>query len=145
MKTTIQQDRAKNALTQIHQAIKDLDDTGKSEFRAHVRDLPAMIHTSGLGQAVAFYYSKNDNKQEKKPKKNSYQQLCNMLAQWLMSEGCPYYDAKIASNKREGVQLLEAITQNDMYTYMQAQSEALIYLEWAKKFAEAFIEKKTTK
>lgn len=131
---TFQQQRAHHALTQIRQLNNRLThndeqqrDKERGEFRAHVRNLPAMIHTNGLGQSIAFYYSKR--------KKISYQALCDILADWLLGEGGIYSCAP-----RNAENLLVAITAGDMYHYLNAQAEALVYLEWAKKFAEALIE-----
>lgn len=130
---TLQQTRARHALKRIEDIKNKLNATDRKEFRAHVRNLPAMIHTNGLGQALAFYYSK--------PDKLSYKTLCNLLGAWLLSEGQPYAGCQTApQNLDEAGRLLKAITEGDMYVYLQAQAEALTYLEWAKKFAEALLD-----
>ena len=48
-----------------------------------------------------------------------------------------------ATKKRfhEDADVLKAITQSDMHTYMAAQNEAQAVLEWLKKFAMALLKK----
>lgn len=135
---TLQQQRAHHALTQIRQLDQRLIQSDqqkftneRGEFRSHVRNLPAMIHSNGLGQAIAFYYSKQDKK--------SYLALCNILADWLLGES-NIYALPATLTTKDGEALLKTITENDMYAYLNAQAEALAYLEWVKKFAEALIE-----
>ncbi len=82
-----------------------------------------MIHTNGLGQAIAFCKGKNEK---------AYTEIVAMLAEWLCEEGRPF--AEFDSDN-----ILTAITQSDMQTYMRAQAEAMAYLLWVKKFAKALI------
>jgi len=82
-----------------------------------------MIHTNGLGQAIAFCKGKSDDQ---------YREIVAMLSDWLCSEGRPF-----AGTSPDDI--LTTITQSDMRTYMLAQAEAMAYLLWVKKFAKALI------
>jgi CRISPR-associated protein Cmr5 len=118
MGQTIQQLRAKHALDGVRKAAeKKVSKT----FTSYASGFPFMIHNNGLGQAVAFYKAK---------KEDEYKQLLNMLSSWLTASGQPFAGRK---------DLLEAITQSDVKTYMAAQTEAILYLDWVKKFAKAVI------
>lgn len=126
---TMQQRRARQALTDIQgsvDAAKEDRDFQKA-LRAYVSEMPAMIHMSGLGQAAAFYRSKGKGEDAK-----ARARLCvyNLLSGWLRQTGQPY----------ESKDLLDGITTGDMQTYRLAQAEAMAYMDWAKKFATAFIE-----
>jgi CRISPR-associated protein Cmr5 len=144
---TIQQQRARHALTQVRDAIRKLGDSRnpeavskeQKEFRAHTQGLPFMIHANGLGQAYAFYLSKHD--------KPSYRAICDTLAAWLLAEGNPYHgQPEHAAEQRQNPpngenseRLLDAIVGCDMPRYLLAQAEAIAYMSWVKRFADAFI------
>jgi CRISPR-associated protein Cmr5 len=81
-----------------------------------------MIQMNGLGQAVAFYRMKSRDHE-------GYKKLYELLSEWLTKTGKPYEKYN---------DLLEGITQSDMYTYRLAQAEALVLLDWVKKFAKAY-------
>ena len=85
--------------------------------------LPAAIIISGLGQAMALVKSK---------KLAGYDQLYRHLGSWLCAER-PY----------DGVDLIHQIVNNSEADYIQAQAEAMAYLEWLKKFAVALLEEDT--
>ena len=119
---TMQQQRAKFALTAVEQAAKTLvGEQSKKEYQSYASALPFMIHANGLGQAAAFYRSKGD----------THQELYNLLSDWLISKGQPLHGHK---------DLLVGITISDMHTYLAAQAEAMAFLEWVKRFANALIE-----
>jgi CRISPR-associated protein Cmr5 len=117
MAKTIEQQRAAHALEKVKGV-----QSGK-KFTSVATAMPTMIHTNGLGQAIAFCKGKGERQ---------YDEMVEMLAEWLCSEGRPF-----AGN--ESREILDAITQNDMQTYMLAQAEAMAYLVWVKKFAKAII------
>ncbi|MEH6626600.1 MAG: type III-B CRISPR module-associated protein Cmr5 [Motiliproteus sp.] len=119
----MEQRRAGFALQQVQAAIGD-GQCKDVEFRSYARSLPAMIQNNGLGQAVAFYLSKGS-------KNVAYKRLYDVLSDWLTSSGQPYADSP---------DLLDGITQQDMYQYRHAQAEAQALLSWVKKFAEALCE-----
>ncbi|NLU33508.1 MAG: type III-B CRISPR module-associated protein Cmr5 [Wolinella succinogenes] len=120
MAKTIEQERAADALKGIKNAIAN--GVRRKEFVSYASGFPMMIHTNGLGQAVAFYAGK---------KEKEYKELLNMLKEWLASTDRPFAGEP---------DLLNAITNNNMQTYMLAQAEAMAYLVWVKKFAKALID-----
>lgn len=121
---TLQQKRAAHALLRI-EGLKDAPFAG--ELKSYVKALPAMIHMNGLGQAAAFYRAKSNGSDTKAL---AYRETYGVLSDWLTAPGGPYYDRD---------DLLEGITQTDMACYRLAEAEALAYLDWLKKFADAFI------
>ncbi len=116
---TLQQKRAKHALDKVKELIP-LNEGDKLKSRAS--ELPFMIHTNGLGQALAFFKSKKE--------KDGYDKLFGMLQTWLARPGCPFQGKE---------DVMVAITETDMHTYRVAQAEAIQYMDWVKKFASAYL------
>jgi CRISPR-associated protein Cmr5 len=115
---TLQQERARYALEQVKAAL-DSGVNGK-EFKSYAASFPAMVQMNGLGQAAAFYFSQGE----------TYRRLYDILSGWLTKENQPY----------EGQEnLLAGITELDMHRYRIAQAEALLLLDWIKRFAKAFV------
>ena len=114
---TVQQERAKYALDQVQAALGN--NTNAKEFRSYASGFPAMIQMNGLGQAAAFYFSQG----------GTYRQLYDILSNWLMQQHQPY----------EGRDLLVGITDQNMQDYRLAQAEALLLLDWVKRFAKAYV------
>ena len=116
---TLQQQRAAFALTKVKSALTEPNLSAK-EFKSQAESFPAMIRMNGLGQAAAFYLSKG----------GAHSKLYTLLSDWLKEPHQPY----------SGQDLLAGIVENDLYAYRLAQAEALLLLDWVKKFAKAFAE-----
>ncbi len=118
MSKTLAQRRAAHALGRIY-AIKDSD---HGNYKSYVSSLPANILMSGLGQAAATLRA---------GKKDAHRKLYDHLSSWLCGgdEDSPYQQGD----------LLENITASSEEKYLHAQSEAIEYLEWLKKFAVAYL------
>ena len=134
---TLQQLRAKHAL----QKVKDLEaevtrlvhakqKSAQDKLKARASELPFMIHTNGLGPALAFFKSKIG-----KDDSDRYGQLFDVLQSWLTENkpGRPF------AGKAD---LMQAITETDFNRYRLAQAEAIQYMDWVKKFASAYLIKK---
>jgi CRISPR-associated protein Cmr5 len=124
MSQTLAQRRAADALKNI----EELRSKGKDSYgnyKSYVKALPANILMSGLGQAVATVRSRD---------RKGYPQLYKHLEGWLCGpdEDAPY--------RNYSAGLLRAITDKDQDHYIRAQAEAMAYLEWLRKFADAFLE-----
>jgi len=142
MEQTIQQKRAKFALEKIT-ALKPLPDFKsekeevrnkmqkdfEKEFVSYASSLPAMIHTNGLGQAMAFCCVKGK-------KSIAYKKLYEIISAWLCQSPQTYANCKDNSGN---YCVLIGITTKDMQSYQLAQAEALVLLSWVKKFAKAFL------
>ncbi|MBL3529334.1 MAG: type III-B CRISPR module-associated protein Cmr5 [gamma proteobacterium endosymbiont of Lamellibrachia anaximandri] len=124
MDQTIQQQRAKYAMSAINQAKKD--GVNQGEFKSYASALPAMIHMNGLGQAAAFF----------RMKRGTHETLYRILSEWLCADGRVY---------GRGKDLLEEIANSDMHAYRLAQAEAQALMDWVKKFAKAFMQDEAEK
>lgn len=123
---SIDQERAKAAWAAIGEVIgKGYD----KEYRALARGAPADIQTSGLGQTISFWRAKG--LEGGKPKKNGQNEHYRLLAH---VEGWVKRELRLA----EGTSIIEWIV-NTATTdqYRRATAEALAFLAWLRRFAEA--------
>lgn len=106
------------------------------DYRGLVRKAPAMIKTNGLGQFLAFLLAKaNQDAREleapdAKPSR-AEAVLYRHMALWLCSKDSPVPWGEIQGT------LMERVLSADSWVYRQAAGEALAYVGWLKRFAEA--------
>jgi CRISPR-associated protein Cmr5 len=136
MSQTLAQRRAADALKKI-QEVEKAREQGKAayaKYDSYISGLPATITMSGLGQAAATLLASAKLGKEKRNDDNrTYELLYNHLSSWL----CGGHDE---SPYQEG-DLLDNITSNEENAYLHAQAEAMAYLEWLKKFSDAYLKK----
>lgn len=116
---TLGQRRARHAWEAIREG------KGKHDLealRSLVRRVPALIRSSGLGQTIAFLAAKGGGE---------HQWLSETLKKWLLEE------SGFFSPNGSPSLLHWLTTQANMYDYRRATAEALEYLRWLKRFAEA--------
>ena len=121
---TLQQRRAHFTLTRIRQLADEWKTDAKTqkEFNSYASAMPFMIHANGLGQTAAFYRRKGAD--------HTYYRLYKLLGDWLSEPGQPFAGYP---------DLLDGVTQSDMDAYLAAQVEAMLFLDWVKKLASAFL------
>ncbi|MCX6678356.1 MAG: type III-B CRISPR module-associated protein Cmr5 [Methanothrix sp.] len=161
-KRSREQKRADHALRTIRM-LKGLDQNQDTEkplygnLRAYVENLPAMIVMNGLGQAMATELAAARMGEEEIPKGNrdlsgmiealqysakgnrnadvrAHELLFFIVSDWLQKSRAYSY------SEDEG--LMEAIVSGNQKEYVRAQHEALAYLEWLKKFSQAFLQER---
>jgi CRISPR-associated protein Cmr5 len=111
---TLQQRRAAAAWADI-QGVANTHHKG--EYGSLVRGLPAMIQKDGLGHTLAFLQAK---------KGNHHLDLDGHVSKWVMTE--------FKTGQRD---LLEWLLKASSADYRRATTEAMAYLMWLKRFAEA--------
>ncbi len=120
-------ERAKHALKKVNE-VKTKEDYG--HFRSYVERLPATVVMNGLGQAMAMELSQSKKADaNRKADERAHEKLFEIVQDWLNKT---VYD--------DG-DLMENITSSNQQKYIEAQSEALAYLVWLKKFSKAYLEK----
>ncbi|WP_437207036.1 type III-B CRISPR module-associated protein Cmr5 [Planctomicrobium sp. SH664] len=100
----------------------------REEYLSNVKSLPATIVMSGLGQACAMLLAKAENKDTNT---SAHRRLYDHLSDWLLKEAKVYPD--------DAEELIDAVIGHGQSEYIRAQSESLAYLEWLKKFAQAYL------
>jgi CRISPR-associated protein Cmr5 len=141
---TRDQQRAQRALANVKEVLSAVEkrilDAGSNdkrkkkakkygeEYLSNANSLPASIVMNGLGQACAMLLAQAKNQAAEE---DAHRLLYDHLHNWLcVGKQAVYPDQ---SN------LVEAIIYHGQRQYTQAQVEALAYLEWLKKFAQAYL------
>lgn len=127
MKKTIEQTRAADALSRI-KALQDRSDDFKKRYRAYADRLGPSIVMNGLGQALATESAAAGSRPTKTDER-AHHELYVGLQNWLCRQNGGVYPSSS--------DLLQAIVENDEPRYVQAQAEALAWLEWHKKCCRA--------
>lgn len=117
---TLDQRRAAHAWEAVGR-FKDRKDDGK-EYAGEAHKLPMRIMAAGLGQALAFILAKA------REKKKNLKQLLDDLTDWVIRK-------RGLTGKKDT--LLESIIDGDATFLRRATDEALAYLQWLNRFAEA--------
>jgi CRISPR-associated protein Cmr5 len=129
---TLEQKRAKHALDKI----KSLRG-GPGKYVAYVKAMPAAILMNGLGQALATERAAAKNDQ-------AHRNLAAHVSEWLLSDEAhtkyPNPDGMKVSNADPSLTLLTRMVEGNQDAYLWAQAEAMAYVAWLKKFANAFLE-----
>ena len=94
------------------------------KYKSLVKKTPARIKNCGLGETLAFIYSKQNNK-------IYFKKLYDHLNQRLLHSGY------LTSSSEE---LMLQIIKMDKSLYRSATNETLAYLTWIKRFTEGMID-----
>jgi CRISPR-associated protein Cmr5 len=127
-----EQDRAKAAwacVDTVRRNGKNKDgESFADKYGSLAKSAPADIQMSGLGQTLAFWRAKGYEKGNPKKGDNEHAHLLTDVSKWVKDQ------VKWKSN----LALLDWITQEATTDeYRQATAEAMAFLSWLKRFAEA--------
>ncbi|MDI6893170.1 MAG: type III-B CRISPR module-associated protein Cmr5 [Bacillota bacterium] len=109
--------------SRLEQEIRRLNtDSGKlwASYGSLARKVPALVTSAGLGQAMAFLRAKGQSKAW-----DPHELLYSHVSDWVVGQ------------LKETGELLDVIQHRSSEVYRQATSEALAFLLWVKRFAEA--------
>lgn len=102
------------------------DEKKRKEYRAYVKKLPTMIQVNGLGQTLAFCYSKKDE----------YQVIYDQLEAWAGQQQAEIIDKYKREGRKEFVEIVASMDSSD---YRLISNEVLALLNWMRRFAEGMI------
>jgi len=112
---TLDQKRARQAWENVKTVKKQ---PFEGDYGSLARRVPALVQTNGLGQTLAFLKAKGkDNK--------AHQVLYDHLSDWVVGQ---------MGWRRE---LLAEVVEQGTADYRRATAEAIAFLNWLKRFAEA--------
>lgn len=113
---TMEQERAEGAWKRVKGVLKE---KWKENYLPLAQSAPADIQTNGLAQTLAFWKAK---------KEPHHLALYNHVSEWIMEQ-----------LNQTGHDLLAWITDSNTTSdhYRQATVEAMAFLVWIKRFAEA--------
>ncbi len=130
MTTTLAQQRAAFALECLQKLHRNKD--GMESFATLLKGLPATVLLNGFGQTLAYLLAKaadREGEAKTKRKERDYQDAFHLIVQWLR-------ERQLITQQDQGA-ILRELASMDQPRYLQAQEEALAFLEWAKRFAAA--------
>lgn len=102
----------------------------RDEYRSLARDLPFTIQDIGIGQALAYLLSKKD--------KLHHSAILDHLQQWLFNIDCPVPWNEDLPRQSRGRQLVQRLIHEPPQTWWVAESEAIEFAVWLKRFAEGW-------
>ena len=126
--TGIEQGRAKFAYECAEKA-KQLGD----KYKSHVKKVPMMIKTNGLGATFAFIFSKKDKEG------GAYQRIGENITDWL-NEDEKYKQYGIEGKLNNFQHLVEQVVKLKSPVYRALTIEILAFFNWLRRFAEGLIE-----
>ena len=113
----LERGRAKNA----YDAVYSVTEGKIKEYRSHVKQMPMLIKTNGLAQALLFARTK-------KEKKIIYKHIND----WLLLES----NLEKFNLSKEQKEIIDIVIKTDSSTYRLITTEVMAYIEWLKRFAE---------
>jgi len=122
MLRTLEQDRANFAWDCVKE-IKNLQNETEKKYKSFVKKSSALLLTNGLGNTLAFYQSKFGESAEGQ----AYKFLYKHIDGWLKNQQLINQDA-VQWIKSEDTSSLDVI---------RATREALAFINWLKRFADA--------
>jgi CRISPR-associated protein Cmr5 len=132
LQKTLEQQRAQQAWMCVQEVTsKPLD--FKKKYGSLARKVPMLVLTNGLGQTLAFLLAKakrREPEQKRSVEAKAHDLLFVHLSNWVLSQVA---SSTTASNG----DLLQWVLQNDSAAYRRATMEALAFLTWLERFAEA--------
>jgi CRISPR-associated protein Cmr5 len=120
---TLGQERSQFAIDKV---IKNQSKINK-DVKSFTAGAPTVILQNGFGQAMAFWLSKKTDSESG----YKYKFVLESIKEWLIekkfidsNEDCKYFILKLSTI--------------DQKKYLSAQKEALLLLEWIKRYTSAF-------
>ncbi len=99
-------------------------------YDSYVKKMPAMIMNNGLLNTFAFGLSKG----------NGWIDIINDIKSWIGDDNCPVTDAvkKCATDSSNASKFVENVLNLNSDEYLLLTREVLNYLNWLRRFADAF-------
>jgi len=127
---TIEQKRAAYAWKCVEGANKQSDNFRK-RYGTLARNMASLIQVNGLGQTLAFVYSKAKLASKKRSdKERANEQIFYDLSKWVKQS---------LGKEEEKGDLLQIITNESSAFYRRATVEALGLIIWLRRFAEGVL------
>lgn len=129
VRQTVENGRAAFAFKKVKTMVEQHahDERFLKEYRSYIKKMPAMVQVNGLGQTLAFYYSKN----------GAYKQIYHDLAVWVSAS----MEGLINQYRQEGNQeFIEILVNMPSGDYRLVTMEILAILNWMRRFADGMIQ-----
>jgi len=121
---SLEQKRAERAWADVGQVKAKVNQDVAKKYGKLARSAPADIQANGLGQTLAFWRAKSKGGNE-----NEHHLLFSHVSDWVKEQ--------LKINTANGDLLTWIVGQADTDGYRRATTEAIAFLTWLKRFAEA--------
>lgn len=115
--------RASFAFSEVKKFIEKYPDH-QSSYRSYVKKMPSIIQVNGLGQALAFYYSKHGER--------AYEEIYKTSSLWLNQK---FPDLLKDKEKT----LVEVVINLKSQKYRLFTMEVMSLLNWMRKFVDGMV------
>ena len=126
--TGIEQGRAKQA----YKYASNVDGKMKEKYSSHVKKVPMMIKTNGLGATFAFIFSKKDKEG------GVYQEIGRNITDWVNFDD-KYKRYGIGNKPKKFQDLVGEVVELKSFEYRALTIEILAFFNWLRRFAEGLI------
>ena len=106
-----------NRAAEAWEFVGEVKNDEKQEYEAQVKKLPSHIMANGLGQTLAFLYTK----------KKAHKRLLRQCGRYLKERG-------IIGNAQDEEAVIQAVVELDEDRYHQATDEILRMADWLRRF-----------
>lgn len=120
----IENGRADYAYNIVENTIQKNSPEKNSEYRSYIKKLPSIIQVNGLGQALAYYFSK----------KGEYKRIYDQIYGWLKINNKEYFP-------NENEEFVKAVINMDSKEYRVITMEVLALLNWMRRFVDGMVKK----
>ncbi len=117
-RVTIENGRAAYAYNAVDEFIQKHPDK-KENYRSYIKRLPSIIQTNGLGQALAFYYSKG----------REHKIIYDQIYAWLKQKNKNLFN-------EPDEEFVKTVVNMDSRQYRVVTMEVLALLNWMRRFVE---------
>ena len=105
--------------------VNEVDERSGNDYKSYAKSLPSMILNNGLGNALAFEYSKGE-------KGNAHEILLGHIIDFSRS----HEFLNINVNEDDKKAFLDNILKVDNQMYQYYTEQILLFLQWVRRFAE---------
>lgn len=120
-KKLIEINRAEHSFAALNKFEGNKND--KDEMRSYIKKMPMLIKTNGLGQTLAFYFSKG--------KKDQHNKILDILAD--------YFSKNKLLTVRDAKSLMGEVVKINANEYRLITNETIAYLNWLRRFADGLL------
>lgn len=120
----IENGRADYAYNIVANTIQKNSPEKNSEYRSYIKKLPSIIQVNGLGQALAFCFSKG----------GEYKRIYDQIYGWLKINNKEYFP-------NENEEFVKAVINMDSKEYRVITMEVLALLNWMRRFVDGMVKK----
>lgn len=122
--------RAAFAFDEVAKSVEDSAVDSK-KYRSYVKKMPSLIQVNGLGQTLAFYFSKIKEDGEGR----IYGEIYRTVAKWLQRQ----FPEHFRESTEEDHHLIKVIINLESGVYRVMTMETLALLNWMRKFADGLV------